>query len=359
MLTSVRRATAVLAFLVLTTPARAAEGDEHLLPGNPSGATADRAKPDNYLVRKPQYVLSYNNSKGTPNWVAWQLSKKWLGRTRRANPFAPDTSLPAGFFKVRPNDYRAAGFDRGHMCPAADRSVSKEAMDVTFLMSNMVPQSPDLNRKTWEKLEEYCRSVVRERDRDLYIVAGPAGQGGLGSDGSRAFLRGSGGRITVPGKCWKVVLVVPAGATDAKRLSAEQVRVFAVIMPNMQGLNADWRTYAVPVRDVEELTGLSFFTNLTADVAEQLRARKPETRSRAEKVAKGEKAPKEKANKKGKRSELELPEWVEGCVIGNRVSKKFHAPGGRGYAAARKSKNAVFFRNAQDAEKAGYTAAKR
>jgi hypothetical protein len=135
--------------------------------------------------------------------------------------------------------------------------------------------------------------------------------------------------------------------------------VFAVILPNLQGVDADWRTYAVTVRDVEELTGLSFFSNLPADVAEQLRSRKPETRSRAEKVGKGEKAPKEKAKKKGKRSELELAGFVEGCVIGNRESRKYHAPGSRGYAAARKSKNAVFFRNAQDAEKAGYTAVKR
>src|SRR5262245_21988007 len=108
-----------------------------------------------------------------------------MGRTTRGNPFAPDLTLPVGFVAVRPNDYRASGFDRGHLCPAADRSATRADMDATFLMTNMVPQSPDLNRMTWEKLEHYCREQVRERDVDLYVVAGPAGRGGTGSETSK------------------------------------------------------------------------------------------------------------------------------------------------------------------------------
>src|SRR5829696_8059201 len=109
-----------LALLILTPPTYAARGDEHLFLGNPSGAAADRGKPDNYLLKKRQYALSYNSSKGTANWVSWQLSKAWLGSARRSSPFAPDTSLPAGFLVVRPNDYQGASLDRGHLCPAAD-----------------------------------------------------------------------------------------------------------------------------------------------------------------------------------------------------------------------------------------------
>src|SRR3954454_400403 len=130
-------AIALFASLALAPPARAAEGDVHLFTGNPSGAAHDKARPDNYLLKKRQYALSYNSSTGTPNWVSWQLSKAWLGKSHRANPFAPDATLPAGFFVVRPRDYDRSGFDRGHLCPATDRSVSHEAMDPTFLMPNM------------------------------------------------------------------------------------------------------------------------------------------------------------------------------------------------------------------------------
>jgi endonuclease G len=323
--------------------------------GNPSGATADKGKADNYLLKKRQYVLSYNSSKGIPNWVSWQLNKSWLGKTRRGNPFAPDASLPRGFFVVRPNDYRSSGFDRGHMCPAADRSVSREDMDATFLMSNMIPQAPDCNRGTWEKLESYCRDQARDGEHDLYVVAGPAGRGGVGSEGERNFLRGSKGQIVVPAKCWKVVLMVPAGTIDPRKVTSEQARVFSVIMPNAQGLKKDWREYAVPVKDVETLTGYTFFGNLPADVAKDLRSRKPETRAvRGKSEAKAEK-PAEKGDAKG----LELAEFKEGCVVANRKSKIYHVPSGQGYRQAQKSKNAVFFKDAKDAEKAGYRAAKR
>jgi hypothetical protein len=230
-------------------------------------------------------------------------------------------------------------------------------MNATFVMSNMTPQAPDLNRGTWERLESYCRDQVRDRPRDLYIVAGPAGRGGWGSEGYRTLLRGARGKIVMPGKWWKVILAVPTG-TDPRKVSAEEARVWAVIMPNMQGLNPDWRSYAVRVRDVEELTGFTFFSNLPTEVAEQLRTRQPQTRAKSEKPVVKEKKDKS-PRKKGKTSELELPAFVEGCVIGNRQSKKYHVPTGSGYQKARKSKNAVFFKNAQDAEKAGYTAAKR
>jgi hypothetical protein len=226
-------------------------------------------------------------------------------------------------------------------------------MDATFFMSNMVPQAPDLNRGTWEKLEEYCRSQAHDGDETLYVVAGPAGKGGVGSEGPRDELRR---RVVVPSHCWKVVLVVPSGVTDPAKVTSAEARVFSVIMPNQQGLEKDWRKLAVPVSEVEKLTGYTFFDRLPRDVAEDLRARKPETRAKAErappkvaKVAKGKEAA----------TDLELREFVKGCVVGNRQTKKYHVPGGRYYESGIKSKHAVFFRTAADAEKAGYTAAKR
>ena len=73
----------------------------------------------------------------------------------------------------------------------------------------------------------------------------------------------------MPGKCWKVILAVPNGTSDRRKITAE-ARVWAVIMPNMQGLGPEWRTYAVRVQDVEELTGFRFFSALEPAVAEEL-----------------------------------------------------------------------------------------
>lgn len=60
-----------------------------------------------------------------------------------------------------------------------------------------------------------------------------------------------------------------------------------------------------------------------------------------------------------KESELEIPDYVTGCIIGNRKTRKFHVPEGRYYNQAKESKNKVFFKTAADAEKAGYTKSAR
>jgi endonuclease G len=263
---------AVAACLVLATAPclRAEEGEEHLVMGNPSRATADEAKKDNFLIKRMQSALSYNNTNGTPNWVSWHVNKSWLGRVRQSK-FAPDPDLPEGFFQVRPNDYRGSGFDLGHMCPSGDRTATKEDNEATFYMNNMVPQSPDNNRKTWERLETYCRRLVR-RGNELYIVAGPAGRGGWGENGFKTSLKARQGDILVPGKTWKVVLVLPEGVTDPQKVTVE-ARTIAVIVPNIQGLDTSWRTYRCSVAHVEQLTGYTFFSNVPEEVAKVIKVR--------------------------------------------------------------------------------------
>ncbi len=64
---------------------------------------------------KPQYALSYNRSKGTANWVSWQLNSSWLGHMDRQNDFRPDDTLPAGWERVTPSVYSRSGYDKGHI----------------------------------------------------------------------------------------------------------------------------------------------------------------------------------------------------------------------------------------------------
>src|SRR5258708_1765199 len=98
----------------------------HLKMGNPSGAKDDARDKDNFLMKKEFFALSYNNSKGTPNWVSWRLVKGDLGHAKRAD-FHPDEKLPPGFPPIKLHDYTDSGFDRGHVCPHSDRASSPEA----------------------------------------------------------------------------------------------------------------------------------------------------------------------------------------------------------------------------------------
>ena len=65
---------------------------------------------------------------------------------KRPKSFHADSRVDVDAFRVKPADYNNSGFDRGHMTPAADYSLSQQAMDSTFTMANVCPQSPQLNK---------------------------------------------------------------------------------------------------------------------------------------------------------------------------------------------------------------------
>jgi endonuclease G len=240
------------------------ETSAHLVMGNPSGATDDPANPDNYLMRKGYFALSYNNARGTPNWVSWCLQKSDLGSAPRGE-FYPDPTLPRGFKRIFPKDYRDGGFDRGHMCPHGDRAGSPEASRATFVMTNIIPQAPNCDQLAWADLEVYGRSLAK-RGYTLYIVSGPQGKGGEGSHGRKETI--DGGAVIVPARCWKVMLVLRGGtgtADDVGRVSRD-TRLIAVVMPNDQSVEHGWEKYRTSVKEVENLTGYRFFDRVPADI---------------------------------------------------------------------------------------------
>jgi len=244
--------------------------DDHLALGNPSQAGA--ADPNNYLLEKPQFVLSYNCSRDTANWVSWHLSKAWKGSAPRGNDFRPDNALPASCYRVLAGDYTNTGFDRGHLCPSDDRDASASDNSATFLMTNIIPQAPDLNRQTWRLLEEYCRQLVAE-GHELYIVAGAYGRGGSNSSGTRNTL--TDGKITVPAQCWKVIVVLPEGNNDLRRIDAA-TRIIAVDIPNRQSVdngNKHWYDYLVSVDALEAATGYDFLPEVPQNLQRTLENR--------------------------------------------------------------------------------------
>ena len=241
-------------------------GDDPLILGNPSGATADVSNENNYLMFKPQYSLSYNRSKATPNWTAWRLDSTWIGSASRQDDFRPDPALPGGWYQVADTDYSGSGFDRGHMCPSGDRTRSIPDNSATFLMTNMVPQLGANNQGPWNDLENYLRTIVGQGN-EVYIISGP--------QGTHATIPTiSSGRITVPKFTWKVVLVLSNGNDDLRRVN-RSTRVFGVIMSNeaITGGNA-WRTYRVTVDAVEALTGYNFFSNVPRNTQEYIESRR-------------------------------------------------------------------------------------
>jgi endonuclease G len=232
----------------------------HLTMGNPSGAVASTSFPTNYLMIKPQYALSYHRDNGTPNWVSWHLDSTWLGTTPRQDSFSNDTSLPAGWYQVQETDYSGSGYDRGHMCPSADRTKTVADNDATFLMTNMIPQAPNNNQQTWANMENYLRGLATSGS-ELYIVSG--GQGNIGWIAA--------GHVVVPAYTWKVVMVLPSGTNDVARVTSS-TRMIAVFVPNTNSVVSDWKQYRVSVDYVESLTGYDFYANVADPVENSIEA---------------------------------------------------------------------------------------
>jgi DNA/RNA endonuclease G (NUC1) len=267
----------VWSFTVATGAAPPYPPDVHLTMGNPSGAASD---PNNYLMMKPEYALSYNRDLGRPNWVSWHLTPEWFGTLTRVDTFRPDPQVPPDWYRVQSFDFEFSGFDRGHMTPNADRDLetSIPINQATYLMSNMVAQAPDNNQGPWANLENYLRSVVGN-DRtnltsEIYVISGPAGAGGVGSNGGMTTTL-AGGHVTVPAYTWKVALVLPYGSDDVNRVTCS-TRTIAVIMPNVQGIRTtdpnDWQSYLTTVDRVEALTGLDLFSNVAPAVQNCIQA---------------------------------------------------------------------------------------
>lgn len=195
------------------------------------------------------FRVSFNSDNGTPNWVSWELLRsETTGAQSRYNKFWQDPELDGC---PSTEDYTHSGYDRGHLCPAADQKWSETAMVDCFSMANMAPQDNALNTGAWKTLENKER-VWAERDSAIIIVAGP-----IYEDGDRKRIGRAG--VRVPGAFYKV-MIAPY---------LEEPRGIAFVYPNMAS-PGNMENYVVTIRDVEKLTGLDFFCELPDDIEERV-----------------------------------------------------------------------------------------
>jgi endonuclease G len=231
----------------------------HLALGTPTAADPS----DDRLLDEHSFVVSYSPLKHVPNWVAWRLDRSYLGHVRRKNDFRPDPALPSQFYHVTERDYLHSGYDRGHMCPSADREDTPEDNSTTFVFTNMEPQLHELNAGPWEKFEKYERERAARPGAVLYIVAG-----GIFSSPFPTIGQG----VAVPAANYKIVVVLSEGerATDVNA----QTEVLSVLMPNQPGVGEhEWTEFLTSVDAIERATGYDFLNAVPEPVQRVIEAR--------------------------------------------------------------------------------------
>lgn len=222
--------------------------------GMPTGASPE------YIIRRPQYVLSYNRNLNVANWVSWHVNRESYGPVPRyQGPFLTDNSLPTGMYRVTHQDYTGTGYDRGHIVRSQERTATREDNDATFYLTNILPQKPDLNQGVWNSFELYCEQLAKQ-GKELYLIAG----GIFDKDPPRLK-----GKVAVPKSCWKIVVVLERG--QGVKDITKNTRIIAVDMPNIDGVRQDdWRKYRVSVAELERRTGLKFLTAVPEDIRKAL-----------------------------------------------------------------------------------------
>ena len=199
------------------------------------------------------YSVSYNDSTRQPNWVMWQLIGEHVMKHKEGvwNDYMEDPSVKEGN-RATLADYASSGYDRGHMCPGGDCNWNDDGRYETFLLSNMCPQNPNLNRGDWKEIEIACRKWAKMYGC-IYIVCGPI------FFKSQDHERIGPNRIPVPEAFFKVILY--AGTSSPKGIG--------FICRNTDG-NRKKDFYVNSIKQVERVTGYKFFTNLDDSIKEKV-----------------------------------------------------------------------------------------
>lgn len=201
------------------------------------------------ILNRICYTLSYNSKTRQPNWVMWKLMGEHVMSRQEGvwNEYHEDMDIEKEY-RGTIADYYNSGYDRGHMCPGGDCNWNSEGRDETFLLSNMCPQNPSLNRGDWKEIEIACRKWAQKYGH-VYIVCGPI------FFKSQTHVMMGDNRMPVPEAFFKVVLC----------LDKSSPKGIGFICRNTDG-NRKKDYYVNTIRQVERVMGYKFFPNLSDSV---------------------------------------------------------------------------------------------
>lgn len=204
----------------------------------------------NRVLRNDGFLVGWSDLRAEPLWVGYALHRVDNPRSLpRPDRFSQDWR---SLWPIRSDDYTGSGYDRGHLAPNYAMSVvnGRDGQADSFLMTNITPQRPKLNRQLWQRLEEAVIDDFVPHFGAVWVVAGPV------FDGQWLHRVGF---SQVPVAFYKII-VVP-GKTP---------RALAFLMPQNVSGNEPLDRYLVTVDEIEARTGLDFFPQLADDVEHRL-----------------------------------------------------------------------------------------
>lgn len=219
--------------------------DEFPLSLLPESKTAD-------LVNHKYYSLSYSETHEQARWVAYQLRADQVVNNDFKRPYFEQDPL-VSTASAHWRNYKNSGYDRGHLCAAADMEFDYDAFKDTFYTSNISPQLHEFNSRVWNFLEQRVRRWAKQND-GVFVITGGVLTQPLGSVGSE--------EVSIPSSFYKIIV-------DTYR---DDYRVVAFLIPHREDIES-YSDYITTVDDIEEATGIDFFAGLSKEDQNELESR--------------------------------------------------------------------------------------
>ena len=186
-------------------------------------------------ICRQAYLVGYDAAAKLPKYVTYELTPpNALGCVARTNAFVADQSVVGG---ARPDDYAGTGYDKGHMAPDGDLSWDVQVEYESFLMTNMSPQLPGLNRSTWKLLETSIRGWTVQRNQSYTVYVG----GVYNAQDKRI-----GNGVVVPHAFYKIVI------------NNQTNEVAGWWFPHVERLGTDLTKLRLPISQIEQQAGVKF-----------------------------------------------------------------------------------------------------
>ncbi len=203
------------------------------------------------VITHPHYTLSYAEKHEQAEWVAYELKREQVVRNEFKRPYF-DIDKKVRTTAADWQNYKKSGYDKGHLCPAADRGFSYQAFKSTFLTSNISPQEHQFNSGIWNDLERKTRYWAKKYD-GLYVVTGGVLTRDLPTIGYE--------HVSVPKYFYKILL----------DMTPSTPKLIAFLIPHRDS-KKPLRDFVVPVDEIEQRTGIDFFSGLDDTLETRLEA---------------------------------------------------------------------------------------
>jgi len=167
-------------------------------------------------------------------------------------------------FRAELDDYKFSKYDRGHLVPSANHRDDNLQNSETFLLSNMSPQKPKLNRKIWKDLEGAIRQLNAKKDiYETYVLSGPI----FNFNKTVETIKPDDGQdvsLPIPHLFFKSILTENNKGT---------LRMWSFIIPN-ENTDKDLKDFIVATTDVENYSGLMIWERLVGKGMERKKSKK-------------------------------------------------------------------------------------